>query len=473
MITDTPDGKAAIQEGLATSDFEIECRHVATRSQLGRALADATWDLVLHCGADRMTPPVAVELVRASGRDIPVIVVTQAIDDARAQGLLDAGVRDVIRRGDWGWLRAAMRREHDDALVRRQNVDSLSRVRLRELEMAGLVAAAHEGTWMIGDSGCTRWASPKMATLLGLEVDALLGRPVEDFVVGELPAAWRLAIRGQADPPPQRPELQLRRVGAPDWWASISAGTIVHEHHHSLLLMVEDVSEQRAQRVAMRRAHTMRALGELSGGITHDLGNILGPLSLHLQVLETQGLSAAAEQTRAKMLGIVRRGQSMLERLRNFSRQQPEGEPQSVDLTQQAEAAVELVRPRLKLREGISIELTARPHTQGLGVADELVRALVNLLVNAVDAMPSPGVIHVRVDEDEGGPFIEVEDEGSGMPPEVEARALEPLFTTKEDGTGLGLSNVFAFAQRVGGRLELDTQVGRGTRVRMVLASPP
>jgi signal transduction histidine kinase len=97
------------------------------------------------------------------------------------------------------------------------------------------------------------------------------------------------------------------------------------------------------------------------------------------------------------------------------------------------------------------------------------VSALVNLLVNAIDAAGTTGkVITLRSGESDGGSFVEVEDDGSGMPLDVEKRVFEPFFTTKgTEGTGLGLAMVYATVLRYGGSITLDTALGRGTRFRL------
>ena len=105
--------------------------------------------------------------------------------------------------------------------------------------------------------------------------------------------------------------------------------------------------------------------------------------------------------------------------------------------------------------------------------ASEAVSAIVNLIVNATDAMPTGGVITVRTGAETGGGWIDVIDDGPGMPPEVESRVFEPFFTTKPEGTGLGLAIVYAFVQRHQGKIQLETAPGRGTRIRLWFLAAP
>jgi signal transduction histidine kinase len=120
----------------------------------------------------------------------------------------------------------------------------------------------------------------------------------------------------------------------------------------------------------------------------------------------------------------------------------------------------------------ITQDLHAPPAVMARG--GELVSALVNLIVNAIDAVgPTGGTIMLRTGEANGGSFLEVEDDGPGMPPDVEKRVFEPFFTTKgAEGTGLGLAMVYATVQRHGGSVTLETAVGKGTKFRLWFPGP-
>jgi signal transduction histidine kinase len=103
-----------------------------------------------------------------------------------------------------------------------------------------------------------------------------------------------------------------------------------------------------------------------------------------------------------------------------------------------------------------------------LAQADDVLSAVVNLIINAIDALPDGGTILISTGEERGGAWIEVEDDGPGMPPEVEQRVFEPFFSTKgAEGTGLGLAMVYACAARHGGSVTLKTGVGAGARFRL------
>jgi signal transduction histidine kinase len=228
-------------------------------------------------------------------------------------------------------------------------------------------------------------------------------------------------------------------------------------------------AELRSSTDTLARTEKLRALGQLAGGIPHDLLNILNPLTLQLQLLRrrVEKNPAAALETIANMEEVVRAGVATVERLRNFSRQTPERGVEPTDLNRIVTTAIELGRARASERSGITLvpDLGTPPPVQAS--ASELLTAVVNLVLNAIEAMPGGGRITVRSGADGAGGFVEVADDGPGMPPEVEKRVFEPFFTTKSEGTGLGLAMVYSFVERQRGQLTLRTAPGEGTTFRL------
>jgi signal transduction histidine kinase len=227
----------------------------------------------------------------------------------------------------------------------------------------------------------------------------------------------------------------------------------------------------RASREALAQGEKLRALGQMAAGISHDLKNILNPLSLQLEVLKrriARDPTTAAEVV-ATIADVVRHGLDVVERLRAFSRQDAEpGSAEPVELDQVMTTALELCRPRIGEQSRVRVREEPGGAPPVVARTSELVTAVVNLLLNAVDAMQGqPGCIAVRTGAETGGSWIEVEDDGPGMAPHLAERAFEPFFTTKVDGTGLGLAMVYAFVQRHRGKATLDSAPGRGTRIRL------
>jgi signal transduction histidine kinase len=236
--------------------------------------------------------------------------------------------------------------------------------------------------------------------------------------------------------------------------------------------------ELRASREVLARTEKLRALGQMAAGVSHDLKNVCSPLSLHLQLvqraLKRQDIGEATESVE-EMRAIIARMVEMLERLRGFSRQQPDTRAGAVELNALVHEAIELSKPRMSSRGGplckIVEELGAPPPV--LARPGDLVPAFVNLVVNSMDAMRDGGTITIRTGELRGGGWVEVRDTGPGMTKEIQERVFEPFFTTKGDeGTGLGLAMVYATVQRYGGTVSLDTAPGKGAAFTIWLPGP-
>jgi signal transduction histidine kinase len=232
-------------------------------------------------------------------------------------------------------------------------------------------------------------------------------------------------------------------------------------------------ADLRASQDVLTRTEKLRALGQMAAGVSHDLKNILNPLSLHLQVADraiVRGDLAEARESLLEMRQVVRRGVETVERLRAYSRQTKESKAELVDLARLAHEALGIARPRMAATGNV-LRLVEELGSVPAILADgsELVSAIVNLVVNAIDAAGTVGkTITLRSGVEDDAAYVEVVDDGPGMDPDVEKRVFEPFFTTKGlEGTGLGLAMVYATVQRYGGTILLETAPGKGTRFRL------
>ncbi|MDB5704752.1 MAG: sensor histidine kinase [Sphingomonas bacterium] len=236
---------------------------------------------------------------------------------------------------------------------------------------------------------------------------------------------------------------------------------------------------EHAQR-ALLQAQKLEALGQLTGGIAHDFNNLLQAITGNLELIEIQPDNAAGiARWSRNARQAVERGKKLTGQLLAFSR------VQKLEIASFALAPLfERARDMISRSAGPLVRVDMAIPDEGLAViADrtQLELAILNLAINARDAMPAGGAIRIRSTAASGkahpdlaaGDYvmIEVDDEGSGMSPEVAARAFEPFFTTKGagKGTGLGLSMVFGVVSQAGGAVEIDTAEGRGTTVRLFL----
>jgi signal transduction histidine kinase len=253
--------------------------------------------------------------------------------------------------------------------------------------------------------------------------------------------------------------------------AAIALGTQVH-----VAQLERQFAALKEQQDMLARTEKLRALGQMAAGISHDLKNILNPLSLHIQVVARaldKGRIDDAKESAVEMKQVVQRGVQTLERLRDFSRQDKESKTELVELDVLAREAAAIGKTRSASTGQKRVVRTVEDlHAPApvMAISGEILSALVNLFVNAVDAGAS--TITLRSGEEDGGSFIAIADDGPGMPPDVATRVFEPFFTTKgSEGTGLGLAMVYASMQRHGGKVVLDTEEGKGTTFKLWFAA--
>jgi signal transduction histidine kinase/CheY-like chemotaxis protein len=242
---------------------------------------------------------------------------------------------------------------------------------------------------------------------------------------------------------------------------------------------LRDQQRLRDAEAVMRQAQKMDALGQLTGGVAHDFNNLLAVFSNGLQLIERSPSLDQRERVIAGMRRAIERGTGLTHQLLAFSRRRAVN-PESVDLAAQLDGMREMLMR--SLRGDIEVRMALSEDLWPVEIdAGEFELAMLNLCVNARDAMPSGGTITIAACNlakpggagDEPADFVQltIRDVGRGMSPEVLARAFEPFFTTKDvgKGSGLGLPQVYGFAQQSGGELGIESSVDQGTVVTLLL----
>jgi signal transduction histidine kinase len=227
----------------------------------------------------------------------------------------------------------------------------------------------------------------------------------------------------------------------------------------------------RVAQTSLVHTEKMRALGELASGMAHEFNNSLcGVLGFLELALINSGIEPATRALLESGRVCALDAAAVVRRIQDFGRRQkPDDRLQPLDLTELARQTVELARHKwesLARARAIPVRVTVEADGPVMisGRAPELREVLTNLLFNGVDAMPDGGRLTVCVRAAEGKASLVVSDTGTGMPDAVRQRLFEPFFTTKgEKGNGLGLSVVFGIVRRHGGRIDVETEVGRGT----------
>ncbi len=252
-----------------------------------------------------------------------------------------------------------------------------------------------------------------------------------------------------------------------------------------IITTARDMTDREAIEAQLRQAQKMEAVGHLTGGIAHDFNNLLTAISGNLELLQRridENRLSDAPRFIAAARTAANRAAALTHRLLAFARRQPL-DPEPLDANQLIGSMEDLVRRTLGPEVDLRLDLTEQAWPV-MCDRNQLENAILNLAINARDAMPDGGRLIVRTENisaDQAGAgitgmegdylAIDVQDSGWGMPPEVVARAFEPFFTTKPQGkgTGLGLSMLYGFVQQSGGHVRIDSDVGSGTTVRILL----
>ena len=246
---------------------------------------------------------------------------------------------------------------------------------------------------------------------------------------------------------------------------------------------LERQMEERARaEEALRQAQKMEAIGQLSGGIAHDFNNLLTIVKGSLQVMQSRlskGRTDVGQYIASAMDGIDR-ASAVTQRILAFSRRQPLS-PRATDLSRLVLGMNELLRH--SLRQQIAVDTRLASDWWTMCDANQMENVILNLAINARDAMPEGGRLLVETRDVRAGEaapggvaerdyvLLAIADTGTGMSPAVLERAIDPFFTTKPlgQGTGLGLSMVFGYVTQSGGRMHIDSQPGRGTTISLLM----
>ena len=249
-----------------------------------------------------------------------------------------------------------------------------------------------------------------------------------------------------------------------------------------VFVTIEDITERKNVETQLHQAQKLRAIGQLTGGVAHDFNNLLAVIMGNAEVLSLR-LGEDDKQTQA-LIKAASRGADLTQRLLAFSRKQPLS-PQAIYMDTLVSSTLDMLHRTLG--ETIETRTSMGPDLwRAMADPGQLEGALLNLAINARDAMPGGGTMtietaNVELNEDniaagtEMSPgeyvMLAVSDTGSGMPPEVLEYAFEPFFTTKDvgEGSGLGLSMVYGFARQSGGQVTIHSEDGRGTTVKLYL----
>jgi PAS domain S-box-containing protein len=229
------------------------------------------------------------------------------------------------------------------------------------------------------------------------------------------------------------------------------------------------ITERKVAEEALRQAQKMEAVGQLAAGVAHEFNNLMQALMSMTTMLRMRAADAQSAKIGADIESLIKRGAGLTQQLLIFSRHRPI-ETSALDLGVEVQRASELLRHLMPETIDIVTEIADAPlHAQG--DAGQMQQVLLNLAINARDAMPDGGTLTLRAGRALHEVFLEVEDNGAGIEAEARLHLFEPFFTTKgpANGTGLGLAVAHGIVQQHGGHIEVDSMLGEGSRFRVLL----
>jgi two-component system cell cycle sensor histidine kinase/response regulator CckA len=511
-LEDDPNDADLVQESLRAAGIEAEVHCVSSSADFERAIEERRADIVL---SDYSLPQFdglsALAMARRVIPETPFILVSGTLGEEAAVESLRGGATDYVLK---------TRLQRLPAAVRRAVEESQERARLRTTEQAlererrflrALLDSLDSGVVACDENGILTLFNRATRELYGLPDEPLppekwathysLIRPDGKTPLPESELPLVRALHGEQF---HSAEMTIARKDRSTRMVAASGQPIVDDHGTKLgaVIALRDVTEQRDLERQLRQSQRMEAMGRLAAGIAHDFNNLLTAINGFCALARARhNDDDATAQDLGEIARAGERAADLTRQLLAFSRQQVLA-PQRLDLN----SIVGDLEKMLKRLIGADIELVVRP---GRGLdhiradAGQMQQVLLNLVVNARDAMPQGGLITVEtemLEVDSSGMNLEISDPrarsplsgplsrtpgvpagtyvtltvtdtGSGMDPDTCSRAFEPFFTTKEQGrgTGLGLSTVHGIVTQSGGHVVVHSEIGCGARFRMYL----
>ncbi len=482
-LEDDPADAELIRVKLKAMDIACAIERVETKADFLARLEQQCFDLII---SDYTLPGFdgrsALKIARQKCPEVPFIFVSGTIGEEVAVDSLKQGATDYVLKDRLSRLVASVQRAMREAQERAERRQAEMKVR----EQAALLDQATDAIFVRDlEQRITYW-NKGAERVYGWTAHEALGRRAAELLYKE--------------DSPQRQEIWKTVLEKGEWVGELRQVTrtgkeIIMESRRTLLRDVEgkpaailnintDITENKEMEAQLLRSQRMENLGALAGGIAHDLNNVLGPILFMGHLLRDKLPGPEDRKILDTATASAQRGAEMVKQILSFARG-VSGEPVLLQVNHLVSELVRLAEDTFPRSIHIKIG-TAQELRPIMGDATQLHQVLLNLCVNARDAMPEGGTLSIEAENivlNEKrtpmqelplcGPFVvlAVSDTGSGIPPDLLDKMFEPFFTTKETGkgTGLGLSTVRSIVKNHGGFLEVFSQVGRGTTFKIYL----
>ncbi len=467
-----------------------ELRRAGFEPDWKRVDNEADFTASLHAGLDIILSDFempafsglrALDILKESGLEIPFIIVSGMIGEETAVAAMQQGAVDYLLKDRLVRLGPAVRHALEKGRMRLHRKQAEQALRASEERYRALFDCAPDGIIVTDPGSNCLDVNASICRMLGRSREEMLGLHTSQIMIPCESRHIAQAVDETQSKSDHQREWRFQRKDGSSFPAEVIA-TFMPDGN--LLAMVRDVTERKKLEQQFLRSQRMDSIGTLAGGIAHDLNNVLAPIIMALDLMKMKFTDPASKELLSIIGSSAQRGADMVGQVLSFARgvEVRRIELKVGDLIQDVEGIVtELFFKNIRLRSVVPPELWPI-----LGDPTQLHQVLLNLCVNARDAMPDGGDLTISADNfvirapDAGLPpdaapgsyvFLQIEDSGTGMSPEVLEKIFDPFFTTKEvgKGTGLGLSTSQAIVKSHGGFIRVESEAGKGTRFQIFL----
>ncbi|HEY1551942.1 MAG TPA: response regulator [Kofleriaceae bacterium] len=475
LVEDSPSDAKLVRHTLERAGLAVEIERVEDEPGLADALAGEPCDVVIcDWSMPKFTAPAALAAVKARGLDVPFIIVSGTVGEETAVEAMRAGAHDYVLKDRLARLPAVIERELREREARRKSESArrASEALFARLSESGIIGI------VVGDNyGALYEANDAFLKLVGytraeLEAGRIHWRELTSPDTQRVTDRGIDSVRTIGHAAPFEKEYVRKdgtRLPALVGLASLGGERV-------LGFMVDLTAQKRAEAALvesqeqLRQAQKMEAIGRLAGGVAHDFNNMLSViLSYGLMMTDTLADTDPMRDDAQEIVKAAERASALTRQLLMFSRQEIV-KPRVLDLRERV-ANMHNMLERLLGEDVVLVTRCADSLGHVRADPSHIEQVVMNLVVNARDAMPTGGKLTIELRDDGDRVILAVTDTGLGMDRETQARIFEPFYTTKGPGrgTGLGLSTVFGIVEQCGGSIRVKSELGAGTTFEVSL----
>jgi PAS domain S-box-containing protein len=484
IVDDNPDDRRLAARALAAEFGGIELTEANDDASLTEAFERGGFDAAITDYRLRWTTGLEVlSEIKRRFPAIPVVMFTGTGTEDVAVAAMKSGLDDYVVKTPQHFARLPMAIK--GSLERQRGLAAESELIEAEARFRALIENATDVVAVVSKNSTITYASPSVQAALGWEADELVGQFLSDLVPEEVVEELREGMRALIQAPGVAMDVSYQVRHKDGSWRQLEGtarSLLDNPSVRGIIVNARDATERNRLEEQLRITERMEALGRLSGGVAHDLNNLLTVISGSVSFL-SEGLAADSPfQEDVKQIEIASdRANSLIAQLLAFGRRRP-GTPRSFDLN----SVVVDFEPMLRklLGEGVLFATHLDPNLDRVK-ADrvQLEQVIVNLIINARDATSRRGKVTLETGNlvaSEHEPalglrpgsyvWLSVTDDGVGMTQEIRERVFEPFFSTKEgEGTGLGLASAYGIVTHDGGTITAESEPGEGATFRVFL----